>query len=266
MIRVDHEGLALPRALTPRLKSASTLPDCSATSPVQRSSRAPVRRSETGSVRPEPSGSQTRARMSALAQWRYASSTVTWRTRIGSLLRTASGARYSRSVTISNAPVDPQGLVQARHEEHQPHAGALHQVRQRVQLAVSRPIGEQQRPVVQDVGQRSGQVSPRRGVGPPVGPRRADHAERRQGQEVAAVHVQMVQHLEPGPRAGEDGRRHGASPRCRWPFVSPLEGARRLFSKILRTVRAPLECSGAFATSSRTGGDRTCHSASSPSQ
>ena len=148
------------------------------------------------------SGSQTRARMSALAQWRYASSTVTLRTRIGSLLRTASGARYSRSVTISNAPVDPQGLVQARHEEHQPHAGALHQVRQRVQLAVSRPIGEQQRPVVQDVGQRSGQVSPRRGVGPPVGPRRADHAERRQGQEVAAVHVQMVQHLSPDRARG----------------------------------------------------------------
>ena len=126
-------------------------------------------------MRPAPRG---RARIRALAQCRNTSSTVTLRTATGSLPSMARGFSSSGSVEISACPLTRKRFRQARHEEHQPHVGTFHQVHQRVHLTIARPVGQQQRLVVQYVRQRPRRITPWGGVGPPVGAGGTDDVER----------------------------------------------------------------------------------------
>ena len=99
-----------------------------------------------------------------------------------------------RVVDDPRAAVDAKRVVDARDQEQQRDPVVLEQVRERVGELVSRPVGQEQRPLVEDPDE-AGRIAARRHVEPAVGPAGRDDDERRALDELPRERVEPVDDL-----------------------------------------------------------------------
>ena len=117
-------------------------------------------------------------------------------------------------------PVDAQRLTDTGHQKQQPNATGLHNVAKAVEPTIARPVGDQQRSLIDHVDE-SRRIAPRRRIAPPVRPMRTHHDKRRMGDEPTHVLVEHLQFL-----ADRDG---GRSADDRGEFLARCDSLRKLF-------------------------------------
>ncbi len=138
---------------------------------------APDRRLERPNDRPEPRDPKS---VSGSGPGRNGGTPLHSNAETGNRCSTLDGGRPQMFIFGYDLrlPLHPQRFVHSRHKEEQPNARIFDDVPERVHLVVTRPVGKQQRLIVQHFHE-PGRVASRRTVGLPIGIGRAQNTEGR---------------------------------------------------------------------------------------